>query len=201
MSATGRPTLEETLARIDEAERSRRDTIPGAGKRITLSHGSGGKATQRLVEGLFAPALDNPILAEGLGLLLGNSGFEVAAVAGDLGVGWHTVMRAVRDVGQPLVDDPGRLEGVTALGMDETAFLRANRHRHTTYVSGLVDTATGRLLDVVADRTAKAVMRWLSRRERRWLARIGVVSLDPLDVGPRRPACAELVGEVLQAAG
>ncbi|GAA0922621.1 response regulator transcription factor [Kribbella koreensis] len=26
---------------------------------------------------------DNPILAEGLGLLLGNSGFEVAAVAGD----------------------------------------------------------------------------------------------------------------------
>ncbi|MDP9405800.1 MAG: hypothetical protein M3O86_04245, partial [Actinomycetota bacterium] len=49
--------------------------------------------------------------------------------------------------------------------MDETAFLRANRHHHTTYVSGLVDTATGRLLDVVQDRTATAVMGWLSRRD------------------------------------
>ena len=38
--------------------------------------------------------------------------------------------------------------------MDETASLRANRTRHTQFVSGLVDTASGRLLDVVADRTA-----------------------------------------------
>jgi transposase len=110
---------------------------------------------------------------------VGRDGESVAAVARDLGVGWHTVMRSVWRHGQPLVDDPARLDGVTALGMDETAFLRANRHHHTTYVSGLVDTATGRLLDVVADRTATAVMRWLSRRDRRWLERIGVVALDP----------------------
>ena len=110
---------------------------------------------------------------------VGKGGESVAAVARDLGVGWHTVMRSVWVHGQPLVDDPARLAGVTALGMDETAFLRANRHHHTTYVSGLVDTATGRLLDVVQDRTATAVMGWLSRRDRRWLARIGVVSLDP----------------------
>jgi transposase len=110
---------------------------------------------------------------------VGKAGESVAAVARDLGVGWHTVMRAVWRHGQPLVDDPARLDGVTALGMDETAFLRANRHHHTTYVSGLVDTATGRLLDVVEDRTATAVMGWLSRRDRRWLARIGVVALDP----------------------
>jgi hypothetical protein len=37
-------------------------------------------------------------------------------------------MRSVWRHGQPLVDDPARLDGVTALGMDETAFLRANRH-------------------------------------------------------------------------
>jgi hypothetical protein len=51
-------------------------------------------------------------------------------------VGWHTVLRSVWRHGQPLVDDPARLHGVTALGMDETAFLRTNRHCHTTYVSG-----------------------------------------------------------------
>ncbi len=94
-------------------------------------------------------------------------------------MGWYTIMRCVRDHGQQLVDDPDRLEGVTALGMDETSFLRATRERHTTYLSGLVDTATGRLLDVVPDRTAKAVTGWLARRDRRWLACIGVVSLDP----------------------
>ena len=110
---------------------------------------------------------------------VGRDGESVAAVARDLGVGWHTVMRAVWCHGQPLVDDPARLDGVTALGMDETSWLRANRHHHTTYVSGLVDTASGRLLDVVADRTATAVMGWLSRRDRRWLERIGVVALDP----------------------
>jgi plastocyanin len=48
-------------------------------------------------------------------------------------------MEAVREHGQPLVDDPARLDGVEALGMDETSWLAANRHHHTLYVSGLVD--------------------------------------------------------------
>jgi transposase len=51
----------------------------------------------------------------------------VAAVARDLGVGWATVMRAVADHGRPLVDDPARLNGVAALGLDETSFLKATR--------------------------------------------------------------------------
>lgn len=46
-------------------------------------------------------------------------------------------------------------------------------------MSGLVDTATGRLLDVVPDRTARAVADWLARQGRDRLARIGVVALDP----------------------
>ncbi len=40
--------------------------------------------------------------------------------ARDFGVGWHTAMAAVRDHGQPLVEDPTRLDGVEALGLDET---------------------------------------------------------------------------------
>ncbi|MDP8971109.1 MAG: ISL3 family transposase [Actinomycetota bacterium] len=110
---------------------------------------------------------------------VGKDAEPVAAVARDLGVGWHTVMRAVIDHGRPLVDDPARLEAVAALGVDETAFLRATRARSTRYVSGLVDIADGRLLDVVEDRTAKSVAQWLSARPPRWLRRIGVVALDP----------------------
>jgi transposase len=50
---------------------------------------------------------------------VGEDGETVAAVAKDLGVGWGTVMRAVWEYGAPLVEDPDRLEGVSALGVDE----------------------------------------------------------------------------------
>jgi transposase len=110
---------------------------------------------------------------------VGRDGVSVAQVAREYSVGWHTIMRAVERHGRPLVDDPVRLAGVTHLGVDETAWLAATREHHTVYVSGLVDTATGRLLGVVEDRTARVVTRLLARRDRAWLARIGVVALDP----------------------
>jgi transposase len=47
---------------------------------------------------------------------VGKDAHAVAAVARDLGVGWATVMRAVADHGQRLVDDPARLHGVTGPG-------------------------------------------------------------------------------------
>jgi transposase len=50
---------------------------------------------------------------------VGKDAHAVAAVARDLGVGWATVMRAVEDHGRPLVEDPDRLDGVAALGLDE----------------------------------------------------------------------------------
>ena len=110
---------------------------------------------------------------------VGKDGTSVAQTAREYGVGWATVMRAVERHGRPLVDDPARVAGVTHLGVDETAWLSANRSHHTLFVSGLVDTRTGQLLDVVEDRTARAVTSWLARRDPRWLARIGVVALDP----------------------
>jgi transposase len=110
---------------------------------------------------------------------VGKDAHAVAAVARDLGVGWATVMRAVADHGQPLVDDPARLAGVTALGLDETGFLRATPTAPTRYVTGLVDVEGGRLLDVIADRTTRAVTAWLGARPRSWLAGVRTVALDP----------------------
>jgi transposase len=110
---------------------------------------------------------------------VGKDAHAVAAVARDLGVGWSTVMRAVANHGTQLVDDPARLDGVAALGLDETSFLRATRTTPTRYVTGLVDLEGGRLLDVVADRTRAAVGGWLDARSRGWLAQVATVSLDP----------------------
>jgi len=95
---------------------------------------------------------------------VGKDAHAVAAVARDLGVGWATVMRAVGDHGRPLVEDPYRLNGVAALGLDETSLLKATRVAPTRYVTGLVDLECGRLLDLVADRTRAAVDGWLSIR-------------------------------------
>jgi transposase len=110
---------------------------------------------------------------------VGKDAHAVAAVARDLGVGWATIMRAVAEHGAPLVDDPTRMQGVAALGLDETSFLKATRLAPTRWVTGLVDLEGGRLLEVVADRTRAAVAGWLGAQPAAWLAQVATVALDP----------------------
>jgi transposase len=71
------------------------------------------------------------------------------------------------------------LDGVAALGLDETSFLKATRLAPTRWVTGLVDLEGGRLLEVVADRTRAAVAGWLGARSPAWLAAVATVALDP----------------------
>jgi len=88
----------------------------------------------------------------------------VAQVATAFGVAWATVMAAVREHGMPMVDDPARLAGVRAVGVDETAFLKANAHRHTTFVTGIVDIDSRRLLDIAAGRSGPVLAHWIRER-------------------------------------
>jgi len=69
----------------------------------------------------------------------------VAGQAGALGVGWHTIMRQVRQRGLPVVEDSTRLQGVTAIGVDEHAWRRGRGLRHTHYATGIVDLTPGRV--------------------------------------------------------
>lgn len=110
---------------------------------------------------------------------VGQDGHSVAQVAADFGVGWATAMAAVRDYGTPLVDDSARLAGVVALGVDETAFLAANATRHTLFVTGMVDVATSRLLDVVPGRSGKALTSWVLAQPQQWREEVRVAALDP----------------------
>lgn len=111
--------------------------------------------------------------------LVGRDARSVAAVARDLGACWHTTVSAVVDDGVPLVDDPARIAGVTALGVDETIFADAGPRRRTRFVSGLVDLRRSRLLDVVDGRASGAVTAWLEAREEAWLPAVERVALDP----------------------
>jgi hypothetical protein len=87
-------------------------------------------------------------------------------------------MRAVRDHSRSLVEDPDRLDGVAALALDETSFLRA-RTAPTRWITGLVALEGGPLLDVVADRTRATVDGWLGVRPDSWPDHIAMVALDP----------------------
>jgi Helix-turn-helix domain of transposase family ISL3 len=87
---------------------------------------------------------------------VGRCDAAVSDVAAELAVAWHTVMTQVRHRGTAIVDDPARLAGVSALGVDETAFLRATGTHPTAFATGITDLTPGRparLLDVVEGRS------------------------------------------------
>jgi transposase len=111
---------------------------------------------------------------------VGEDGHTVAAVAADLGVGWGTIMAAVRDYGIPLVEDPDRLDEVDTVGVDETAFLAATALSGTRFATGVVAlNGRARLLDVVDGRSGTASSAWVSGRSQTWRDGIRVAALDP----------------------
>ena len=113
---------------------------------------------------------------------VGRHDAAVARTARTLGVAWWTVMRQVIDRGTPQVAEPARLDGVAAVGVDETAYLRANATRSTAFATGIADLTPGRparLLDVVEGRSGSVLARWLAERDSAWRAGISTASLDP----------------------
>ncbi len=88
----------------------------------------------------------------------------------------------MRAFGQPLVDAADRLDGVTALGVDEHVWQRAGRGRRTAFGTGIVDLTPGRparLLDVLPGRTGTVYASWIGQREQVWRDRIELAALDP----------------------
>jgi transposase len=106
----------------------------------------------------------------------------VSRVASALGVGWATIMRIVTTCGELMIDDPARLDAPRAIGVDETAFLRATGQHPTMYTTGIADLTPGRparLLDVVDGRSGVVLAAWLGERDDQWKTQIATASLDP----------------------
>lgn len=111
-------------------------------------------------------------------LQVGLNARPVAQLARELGVCWDTVMAAVKEHGEPLVDDPDRVGAVAQLGVDETTFLSANREHPTRYATGLVDLEARVVIDVIPGNASKDLGSWLDRRAAGWLAGVEVVATD-----------------------
>jgi transposase len=110
---------------------------------------------------------------------VGQDADSVAQVAREFGVGWHATMAAVREHGTRLVDDPERLGASSALGLDETSFLRAGPKHPTVMITGFVDLDRHQLLDVAEGRSGQVVRDWLDEQPASWVAAIDVAVIDP----------------------
>src|SRR6266576_5218844 len=86
---------------------------------------------------------------------VGRYARSVNEIAGELGCDWHTVNDTVIAYGTALVDDAGRIGPVSALGLDETLFVRLGPFRRQHWSTSIVDVAGGQLLDVVPGRSGK----------------------------------------------
>lgn len=54
--------IDSIMKKIERTRQARRHKFYLHDEKITLSHGSGGKSTHNLIEGVFAPAFSNPLL-------------------------------------------------------------------------------------------------------------------------------------------
>jgi hypothetical protein len=79
-------------------------------------------------------------------------GCSIAAAGVEFAVGWHTANQAVADYTDPAVEDPARLDGVAAIGVDEKRFLNATPSHRTVFTTQIVDLDRHRLLDVIEGR-------------------------------------------------
>jgi len=106
-------------------------------------------------------------------------GVSIAAAAAEFGVGWHTANAAVVEYTDPPVDDPRRLDGVSAIGVDEKRFVNATPQHRTVFTTQIVDLDRHRLLDVLEGRSRDVLGAWLEERGPKWCARITLATLDP----------------------
>jgi transposase len=111
-------------------------------------------------------------------LQVGLNARPVAQMARELGVCWDTVMAAVREHGEPLLDDPARVGVVVKLGVDETTWLSATKNHPTRYATGLVDLERRVVIDVIQGNSGQDLGGWLDRQPERWLGQIRVVATD-----------------------
>jgi transposase len=111
-------------------------------------------------------------------LQVGLNARPVAQMARELGVCWDTVMAAVKEHGEPLVEDPARIGVVTMLGVDETSWLAATKDHATRYATGLVDLERRVVIDVVEGNTSRDLAAWLDGQAAEWLEKVKVVATD-----------------------
>jgi transposase len=107
-----------------------------------------------------------------------GTGRTVSEVAGELACDWHTVNDAVTTYGKALLEaDRKRLNITTAIGLDETSFVRSANH-HTGYATTVADVENHQIIDILPSRNYVDVAGWLKKQPRAWKERVRFGALD-----------------------
>ena len=92
-------------------------------------------------------------------------GRTVSEVAGELNCDWHTVNDAVTTYGTALLAaDRKRLNQTTAIGLDETSFVRRSAHIHTNYATTVADVENHQIIDILPSRNYLDVAGWIDKK-------------------------------------
>ena len=107
-----------------------------------------------------------------------GTGRTVSEVAAELDCDWHTVNDAVTTYGQALLAaDRKRLNRTSAIGLDETSFVRLADH-HTSYATTVCDVAHHQIIDILPSRHFVDVAGFLDKQPASWKQRIAFGALD-----------------------
>ena len=94
-----------------------------------------------------------------------GGGQTVSHLAKELGCCWDAINAATRIYGAALLAaDTKRLKETTAIGLDESLFVRAGPYKHKSWATTVCDVANHALIDVLPTRDFTKVAGWLRRQ-------------------------------------
>ena len=108
-----------------------------------------------------------------------GGGRTVSEVAAELACDWHTVNEAVCTYGEALLAaDRKRLNKTTAIGLDETSFVKLSKRSHTDYATTVADVENHQIIEILPTRKYTDVAGWIDRQPKPWKERIRFGALD-----------------------
>ena len=107
-----------------------------------------------------------------------GTGRTVKEVAAELACDWHTVNHAVLTYGKALLEaDRKRLNRTTAIGLDETSFVKLASQR-TEYATTVADVENHQIIEILPTRKYTDVAGWIDKQPVAWKERIEYGALD-----------------------
>ncbi len=108
-----------------------------------------------------------------------GGGRTVSEVAKELACDWHTVNDAVTTYGKALLEaDHKRLNKTTAIGLDETSFVKLGSKHTRDYATTVCDVEHHQIIDILPTRNFTEVAGFLDKQEKGWKERIAFGALD-----------------------
>jgi len=108
-----------------------------------------------------------------------GGGRTVSEVADELACDWHTVNDAVTTYGAALLAaDRKRLNKTSAIGLDETSFLKSGEYGRTSFVTTVADVENHQIIDILPTRKYIDVAGWIDQQPVAWKERIRFGALD-----------------------